>query len=99
MISTSSSALSLLQVPVRVDSAGRVRTSVEQRPGMLAEVKRSVISVARFAKRAALEFRLWRLGAAVSTMQTTHKAQSVRLLKAVVVPAQSGAAGLLSLLL
>lgn len=54
MISTSSSASSLPQVPVPVDSKGRVRTSAEQKRLILAEFERSGVSVVQFAKRAGL---------------------------------------------
>jgi hypothetical protein len=44
------------EVPVTVDSKGRVRASKEQRRVILAEFERSRMSAAQFAKRAGLKY-------------------------------------------
>ena len=44
------------EVPVTVDSKGRVRASKEQRRLILAEFERSRMSAAQFAKRAGLKY-------------------------------------------
>ena len=98
MISTSSSSSSLTQVPVTMDTKGRVRTSVEQRRLILAEFERSGVSAVQFAKRAGLKYST--LAAWVLRYRRSKppsQAQSVRLLEAVVDPAQGGAAGSLIL--
>jgi transposase-like protein len=44
------------QVPVTMDTKGRVRTSKEQRRTLLAEFERSGLSAAGFAKRTGLKY-------------------------------------------
>ena len=89
MISTSDSSLSVSPVAVTMDTKGRVRTSVEQRRLILAEFERSGVSAVQFAKRAGLKYSTlaaWVLRERRS--KTLHPAPSVRLLEAVVDPAQ-----------
>jgi transposase-like protein len=89
MISGSSSSSSLPQVPVTLDTKGRVRTSVEQRRLILAEFERSGVSAVQFARRAGLKYSTlaaWVLRERRS--KTLQQAPSVRLLEAVVDPAQ-----------
>jgi transposase-like protein len=72
-----------------MDTKGRVRTSVEQRRLILAEFERSGVSAVQFAKRAGLKYSTlaaWVLRERRS--KTLHPAPSVRLLEAVVDPAQ-----------
>jgi hypothetical protein len=45
-----------VQVPVTMDTHGRVRTSKEQRRTLLAEFERSGLSAAGFAKRTGLKY-------------------------------------------
>lgn len=55
---SSSAVLSppLPQVPVRLDSKGRVRASKEQREVILGEFERSGVSAARFARRSGMKY-------------------------------------------
>jgi transposase-like protein len=81
---------SLPQVPVTVDTQGRVRTSLEQRSLILAEYERSGVSAVQFAKRAGLKYSTlagWLVRYRKS--KTPGPARPVRLLEAVVNPAQS----------
>ena len=81
-----------------MDTRGRVRTSLEQRRLILAEFERSGLSAVQFAKRAGLKYSTlaaWVLRYRRS--KPSSQAQSVRLLEAVVDPAQGGAAGSLIL--
>jgi hypothetical protein len=96
MISTSSSDSSstvsssaLPQVPVTVDSTGRVRVSLEQRHLILAEFERSGVSAVQFAQRAGLKY-----STLAGWLQRHRRSKPpgrvppVRLLEAVVDPAQ-----------
>jgi transposase-like protein len=72
-----------------MDTKGRVRISDEQRRLILAEFKRSSVSAAQFAKRAGLKYSTlaaWVLRERRS--KPPSPAQPVRLLEAVVDPAQ-----------
>jgi hypothetical protein len=92
MISTSSSSSVLPQVPVTVDTKGRVRTSVEQRRLILAEFERSGVSAVQFAKSSGLKYSTlaaWVLRERRS--KRSSPAPPLRLLEAVVGPAQGGA--------
>ncbi len=80
-------------VPVTVDSKGRVRASKEQRRLILAEFERSGVSAARFAKRTGLKYST--LAGWLQRYRRTKppgRARQVRLLEAVVEQAQ-GAGG------
>jgi transposase-like protein len=91
MISTSISSSSLSQVPVTMDTQGRMRTSAEQRRLILAEFERSGVSAVEFAKRAGLKYSTlaaWVLRERRSKPRS--QGQPVRLLEAVVAPAQGG---------
>jgi len=91
MITASGSSSSLAQVAVTMDTKGRVRTSVEQRRIILAEFERRGLSAAQFAKRSGLKYSTlaaWVLRERRS--KTTIPAPAVRLLEAVVGPAQGG---------
>jgi transposase-like protein len=92
MITTSSSSSSLPPVAVTMDTKGRVRTSAEQRRLILAEFERSGLSAVEFAKRAGLKYSTlaaWVLRERRSKSPTA--APPLRLLEAVVGPAQAGA--------
>jgi len=76
-------------VPVTVDSRGRVRASKEQRKLILAEFERSGMSASRFAKRTGLKYST--LAGWLQRYRRTKpqaQARQVRLLEAVVEPAQ-----------
>jgi transposase-like protein len=91
MITASNSASSLSQVPVTMDTKGRVRTSAEQRRLILAEFERSGVSAVQFARRAGLKYSTlaaWVLRERRSKPRS--QVQPVRLLEAVVDPAQTG---------
>jgi len=80
-------------VPVTVDSRGRVRASKEQRRLILAEFERSGVSGAQFAKRTGLKYST--LAGWLQRYRRTKpqgRAQPLRLLEAVVEQAQPGAA-------
>jgi transposase-like protein len=72
-------------VPVTLDSKGRVRASMEQRQIIIAEYERSGVSAAQFARRAGLKYSTF---AGWLARYRRSKAQSgsraVRLLEAVV---------------
>jgi transposase-like protein len=77
-------------VPVTVDSKGRVRASKEQRRLILAEFERSGVSAARFAQRTGLKYST--LAGWLQRYRRTKpqgRAQAVRLLEAVVDQAQN----------
>ena len=79
-------------VPVTVDSRGRVRASKEQRRLILAEFERSGVSGAQFAKRTGLKYSTlagWLQRYRRSKPQ--GRAQPMRLLEAVVEQARSTA--------
>jgi transposase-like protein len=98
MISTSSSDLStsvpsppIQNVPVTVDSKGRVRVSKEQRQVILAEFEQSGASAVQFAKRIGLKYST--LAGWLQRYRRTKpkgRARAVRLLEAVVAEAQGG---------
>ena len=101
MISTSGSDCSSIaaaapvtpQLPVTVDTKGRVRTSKEQRRVILAEFERSGVSAAQFAQRTGLKYSTF--AAWVHRYRRTKRPRlksSVRLLEAVVAPATLTAA-------
>ncbi len=78
-------------VPVTVDSKGRVRASKEQRRLILAEFERSGVSAARFAKRTGLKYST--LAGWLQRYRRTKppgRARQVRLLEAVVEQAHGG---------
>ena len=78
-------------VPVTVDSQGRVRASKEQRRVILAEFERSGMSAAQFAKRTGLKYST--LAGWLQRYRRTKppgRARSVRLLEAVVEQAHGG---------
>jgi transposase-like protein len=88
--STSIPAPPIQNVPVTVDSQGRVRASKEQRRLILAEFERSGVSAAQFAQRTGLKYstlagwlQRYRRG------KPQGHARQVRLLEAVVEPAQN----------
>ena len=95
MISTSGSESSSVtaaavtpQLPVTVDTKGRVRTSKEQRRVILAEFERSGVSVAQFAQRTGLKYSTF--AAWVQRYRRPKRPglkSHVRLLEAVVAPA------------
>lgn len=81
-----------------VDTKGRVRTSAEQRRLIMAEFEHSGLPAVQFAKRAGLKYSTlaaWVLRYRRS--KPASQAQSVRLLEAVVDPAQGGTPGSLIL--
>src|ERR1700689_521141 len=90
--SASETSPPIQSVPVTVDSRGRMRASKEQRRLILAEFERSGISAARFAKRTGLKY-----STLAGWLQRYHRtkpqtrAPQVRLLEAVVEPAQNPA--------
>jgi transposase-like protein len=91
--STSETLPPIQNVPVTVDSRGRVRASKEQRRLILAEFERSGVSGAQFAKRTGLKYST--LAGWLQRYRRTKpqgRAQPMRLLEAVVEPAQPGAA-------
>jgi len=78
-------------VPVTVDSKGRVRASKEQRRLILAEFERSGVSAARFAKLTGLKYST--LAGWLQRYRRTKppgRARQVRLLEAVVEQAHGG---------
>lgn len=77
-------------VPVTVDSKGRVRVSKEQRQLILTEFERSGVSATEFAQRTGLKYSTL-AGWLQRYRRTKPKRRSspVRLLEAVVEPAQS----------
>ena len=78
-------------MPVTVDSQGRVRASKEQRRLILAEFERSGVSAAQFAKRTGLKYST--LAGWLQRHRRTKppgRARSVRLLEAVVEQAHGG---------
>jgi hypothetical protein len=84
MITTSDSSPALAQVPVTMDTRGRVRTSIEQRRLILAEFERSGVSAVQFAKRAGIKYAtLAGWVARGRRSKTVHSAPSIRLLEAV----------------
>jgi len=88
--STSVPSCSIQNVPVTMDSKGRVRVSKEQRQPILTEFERSRVSATQFAKRIGLKYStlagwLQRYRRAKSR----RCARSVRLLEAVVEEAQN----------
>jgi hypothetical protein len=94
MITTSGSASSLAQVPVTMDTRGRVRTSADQRRLILVELERSGLSAAQFAKRAGLKYSTlaaWVLRS--RRPKLPGPSQPVRLLEAVAGPAPGAIAG------
>jgi transposase-like protein len=100
MVSASDSSSSLSQVPVTMDTKGRVRTSTEQRRLILAEFERSGLSATRFAKRSGLKYSTlaaWVLRERRS--KTPTQAPPVRLLEAVVDQAEGRTSSSLMLLL
>jgi len=77
-------------VPVTVDTKGRVRASKEQRRVILAEFERSGVSAARFAKLTGLKYST--LAGWLQRYRRTQpqrRARRVRLLEAVMEPAPS----------
>lgn len=81
------------QVPVTLDSKGRVRTSREQRRLILAEFERSGLSAARFAQRTGLKYST--LAGWVQRYRRPKRrsaGQPVRLLEAVMAAAPPSAA-------
>jgi len=81
-----------------MDTKGRVRTSAEQRRLILAELERSGLSAAQFAKRTGLKYST--LAAWVQRERrgkTLHQGRPVRLLEAVVDPAPGGTSSALIL--
>lgn len=89
-----SAASPLPRVPVTLDTKGRVRTSLEQRRGILAEFERSGISAAQFAKVSGIKYSTF-----AGWLQRQRRAKKpagqnrpVRLLEAVMEQAQGGAA-------
>ena len=77
-------------VPVTLDTQGRVRTSKEQRRAILAEFERSGLSAARFAQQTGLKYST--LAGWLQRYRRTKpqaRARPVRLLEAVVEPAQN----------
>lgn len=78
------------QLPVTLDTKGRVRTSKEQRRLILAEFERSGVSAAQFAQRTGLKYSTF--AAWVQHSRRTKRPglkSPVRLLEAVVAPAPS----------
>ena len=74
-----------------MDTRGRVRTSIEQRRLILAEFERSGVSAVQFAKRSGLKYAtLAGWVARERRSKTASQAPPVRLLEAVVGPAQGG---------
>jgi len=91
--STSETLPPIQNVPVTVDSRGRVRASKEQRRLILAEFERSGVSGAQFAKRTGLKYST--LAGWLQRYRRTKlpgRAQPMRLLEAVVEQAQPGTA-------
>ena len=91
--SASATASALPRLPVTLDTKGRVRTSREQRCGILAEFERSGVSAAQFAKVSGIKYSTF-AGWVQRHRRTASKrpARSVRLLEAVVEQTQGGAA-------
>ena len=85
-------------VPVTVDTKGRVRTSQEQRCGILAEFERSGVSAAEFAKQNGIKYSTF-AGWLQRHRRAKPKGQPpiMRLLEAVVEQAQEGTAPSVSL--
>jgi transposase-like protein len=86
------SSHSIQNVPVTVDTKGRVRTSKEQRCHILAEFERGGVSAAEFAKRSGIKYSTF-----AGWLQRHRRAKPkgpspiVRLLEAVVERPQGGA--------
>jgi transposase-like protein len=93
MITTTGFSEPIQSVPVTVDTKGRVRTSKEQRCGILAEFERSGVSAAEFAKQSGIKYSTF-AGWLQRHRRARPKGQppAMRLLEAVVEPAQGGAA-------
>jgi hypothetical protein len=86
------------KVPATLDTRGRVRTSPEQRRVILEEFERSGDSAAGFAKRAGLKYSTlagWLVR--YRRPKAVRRVTPMRLLEAVVDPAQSAVAGALVL--
>ena len=86
------------KVPVTLDTKGRVRTSREQRRVILEEFERSGESAAGFARRTGLKYSTlagWLVRC--RRPKPVRRGQSLRLLEAVVDPAQSTVTGALVL--
>jgi len=97
--SVSAGAASIIpKVPVTLDTKGRVRTSKDQRRAILEEFERSGESAAGFAKRTGLKYSTlagWLVR--YRRPKPVRRVEPLRLLEAVVDPAQSVAAGVLVL--
>ena len=93
MMTTTGFSEPIQSVPVTVDTKGRVRTSKEQRCGILAEFERSGVSAAEFAKQSGIKYSTF-----AGWLQRHRRARprgqppAMRLLEAVVEHAQGGAA-------
>lgn len=86
------------KVPVTLDARGRVRTSKEQRRVILEEFERSGDSAAGFAKRTGLKYSTlagWLVR--YRRRKPVRRVTPMRLLEAMVDPAQSAVAGALVL--
>lgn len=85
--STIAPAAVTLQLPVTMDTKGRVRTSKEQRRAILAEFERSGVSVTQFARRTGLKYSTF-----AAWVQRYHRPKRpalkspMRLVEAVVTP-------------
>jgi len=91
-------ASNIPQVPVTLDTRGRVRTSKEQRRLILEEFERSGESAVGFAKRTGLKYSTlagWLVR--YRRRKPVRRVTPMRLLEAVVDPAQSAVAGVLVL--
>jgi transposase-like protein len=85
-------------MPVTMDAQGRVRTSKEQRRAILEEFERSGESAAGFARRTGLKYSTlagWLVR--YRRPKPVRRIPPLRLLEAVVAPAQSMVAGVLVL--
>lgn len=97
-IATATAPTVVPQLPVTLDTKGRVRTSKEQRRIILAEFERSGVSAARFAQQTGLKY-----STLAGWIQRCRRARrprgigSVRLLEALVEPAPAGSALLVHL--
>jgi len=82
----------LPQLPVALDTQGRVRVSQEQRQVILAELARSGESIPRFAKRTGLKYStLAAWVARARRVKRSARRAPLRLVEAVVAPAPAAA--------